>query len=83
MRKIFRMKYEPCSGTCYYTHEVVNLTQLANDKGALKHLLMRMVAAHEPLCGNENIAYGVDYDESSKIFIASFLQYGKLELFAN
>lgn len=83
MRKVFRMKYEPCNGQCYTCHEVVNLTSLANDQVTLRRLLDKMVKAHEPLCGNANIAYGIDFDEESRIFIASFMHYGKLELFAN
>jgi len=83
MRKIFRMKYEPCSGRCYARHEVIQLQQISNDKQAIKQLLTKMIKAHEPICGNENVSYGIDLDEENNIFIASFIHFGKLELFTD
>ncbi|UVL81861.1 hypothetical protein LOY35_16665 [Pseudomonas sp. B21-028] len=82
MRKAFRMKYEPCLGTCYVKPDVVDLSFLADDLVALREITKKMIKAHEPLCGNEGIAYGIDFDEENNLFIAFFLHFGKIELFS-
>lgn len=46
-------------------------------------LLDRIIKIHEPACGNENLAYGMDFDEDTEVFIASFQHYGQLELFVS
>lgn len=89
MRKLFRMKYEPCTGQCYAYSDVMRIHTLGLDvKGAVA-FLKRLVAIHEPSCGNENIEYRLDVDEfhvrgsgPCERFIASFYHYGSLDLFA-
>ncbi|HDY9042735.1 TPA: hypothetical protein RRI59_000366 [Klebsiella pneumoniae] len=83
MRKAFRMKYEPCLGTCYIDRNVADLSFLANDLVALREIVIKMIKAHEPLCGNEGIAYGIDFDEENNLFIAFFLHFGKVELLSD
>lgn len=81
MNKAFRMKYEPCDGACYVAPDVVNLSFLAENLVELRNIINKLIRAHEPLCGNQNVAYGIDYDDKNKVFVASFLHYGKLDLF--
>jgi hypothetical protein len=63
-------------------------------KGAAE-FLKRLVAIHEPSCGNENIEYRLDVDEFTRTkspwddndypdqrFVASFYHYGSLDLFS-
>lgn len=83
MRKLFRMKYEPCDGRCYAWEDVINMEELGVDVKSAAALLDRIINIHEPACGNENLAYALDYDEDSKVFIASFIHYGSLDLFAD
>ena len=83
MRKLFRMKYEPCSGRCYAWEDVINMEELGIDVKSASVLLDRIIKIHEPVCGNENLAYALDYDENLKIFVASFIHYGSLDLFAD
>lgn len=82
MKKIFRMKYEPCKGACYSPGQEFfhHLFLLRNDTDRLKHLMTSLVKIHQPLCGNENLAYAIDYDEENKLYIGSFARYGELEL---
>ncbi len=95
MRKIFRMQYEPCNGDCYAydpsddtdspddtkDDDQLPLGPLRFDKPRLKAIIDKLVAMHQPLCGNVNLRYGIDLDEENKLFIGSFWHYGKLELF--
>src|SRR5687768_15094160 len=83
MRKIFRMKHEPCTGACYAGGDVVDLSFLAHNKAELRRILEKMIRAHDPICGNENLSYAIDLDERTGIFVASFIHYGKLDLFCN
>jgi hypothetical protein len=82
MKKVFRMKYEPCNGECYVGPDVINLSFLAGNLVELKKITTKLIKAHEPLCGDVNLAYAIDYDEINKLFIGTFLHYGKLELFS-
>lgn len=43
-------------------------------------LLRKVVAIHEPACGNEKLAYGLDLCEDSGLFIGSFLHFGTVDL---
>lgn len=93
MRKIFRMQYEPCNGDCYAYDpsddndsddngdDQLPLDPLRHDLPRLKRIMDKLVAMHEPLCGNVNLRYGIDLCETNKVFIGSFWHYGKLELF--
>lgn len=95
MRKLFRMKYEACNGQCYEYDDVMKINTLGLDvKGAVE-FLKRLVAIHEPSCGNPNIEYRLDVDEFTRTkspyddndysdtrFVASFYHYGSLDLFS-
>jgi hypothetical protein len=81
MKKVFRMKYEPCNGECYVPDDVINLSFLAENLIELKKITAKLIKAHEPLCGDENLAYAIDFDDVNKLFIGTFLHYRKLELF--
>jgi len=96
MRKIFRMQYEPCNGDCYSyddsdddnssesdseDSDQLPLGPLRWDLKRMKNIIDKLVAMHQPLCGNVNLRYGIDLDETNNIFIGSFWHYGKLELF--
>jgi hypothetical protein len=99
MRKVFRMQYEPCNGDCYAwdrdddrddtpepppkDKDILPLHHLMNDRPRLKALMEKLVAMHQPLCGNRNLRYGIDLDEDKKLFIGSFWHYGRLELFTD
>jgi len=83
MRKIFRMKYEPCNGRCYAPDEVLNIKEFSMPLMDAAVLLDRIIKIHEPACGNDNLSYGMDYDEVSGVFIASFIHFGELDLFTS
>jgi hypothetical protein len=84
MRKVFRMQYEPCDGTCYAWDSRAPIEViLENDKPRLNTLVKALTKIHEPACGNINIRYGIDLDEDNYLFIGSFYHYGHLELFSN
>jgi hypothetical protein len=82
MRKLFRMKYEPCSGRCYAPDEVIKLSNYNLSVVDAAILLERIIKIHEPACGNENLSYGMDYDEETKVFISSFQHFGMLDIFS-
>lgn len=82
MRKLFRMQYEPCNGECYAPGDVLNLSGLSKDVPRRERLLADLKAIHDPICGNAAYRYGMDLDEESGTFVASFWHAGKLELFA-
>ena len=71
MRKVFRMQYEPCSGQCYTGGDDSPINKesfkaigaLKTDKNRLESFITKLTKAHEPLCGNEEMRLGVDYDE--------------------
>ena len=89
------MQYEPCNGECYAYDggdddnsddrpdgdDTLPLGPLRFDKPRLKRIMDKLIAMHEPLCGNKNLRYGIDLDEKNDLFIGSFWHYGKLELF--
>lgn len=79
-RKLFRMGYEPCNGLCYAPSDVVNVSLLAEDVPRYERLKTKMLAIHEPACGDVNIRYALDMDEESGLFIATFVHYGKVEM---
>lgn len=81
MRKLFRMKYEPCSGQCYDHRDVLRISGLGGQVEEMAALLAKIVKIHEPACGNLHLAYGLDLDEETNTFVASFQHYGAIELF--
>lgn len=97
MRKLFRMKYEPCTGRCYAYSDVMRIHTLGLDARGAAEFLRRLVAVHEPSCGNEHLQFRLDVDEFTAVdydllhgerrvetqrFVASFYHYGALDLFA-
>lgn len=83
MRKLFRMKYEPCNGQCYAPDDVLRVNEFGLDATQAAMLLDRVIQIHEPACGNERLAYGLDHDESTGVFVASFQHYGTLDLYVD
>jgi len=81
MRKLFRMKYESCNGQCYAWSDVMKIHTLGLDIQGAAVFLRRLLAIHEPSCGNANLAFRLDADEEHGLFVASFQRYGALDLF--
>ena len=92
MRKLFRMKYEACSGQCYAHSDVMRIHTLGLDARAAAAFLRRLLAMHAPSCGDSNLQFRLDVDEFERDegglfvhdqrFVASFYHYGSLDLFA-
>jgi hypothetical protein len=83
MRKLFRMKYESCTGQCYSYSDVMKIHTLELDEAGAVTFLRRLVAMHHPSCGNPHLAFRLDHDEELEVFVASFERYGSLDLFAD
>src|SRR5690349_3415123 len=81
MRKMFRMKYESCSGQCYEYSDVMRIRNLGLDAQGAAEFLKRLVAMHDPSCGNDQIAFRLDVSDEHDMFVASFQRYGSLDLF--
>lgn len=84
MRKLFRMKYESCSGQCYAYSDVMRIHVLGLDVEGTVAFLKRLLAAHAPSCGNDQLGFKLDVDETTfdhHVFVASFQRYGALDLF--
>jgi hypothetical protein len=81
MRKLFRMKYESCNGLCYAYSDVMKIHTLGLNLDGAVTFLNRLLAIHEPSCGNDNLAFRLDADEELEVFVASFQRYGALDLF--
>lgn len=84
MRKLFRMKYESCTGQCYAYSDVMRIHTLGLDVESAVAFLQDLVKIHEPSCGNAQIGYRLDHDtvDGVDIFVASFERYGSLDLFS-
>lgn len=81
MRKLFRMKYESCSGQCYADEDVIQIHNLGLDAQGAAAFLRRLLAMHEPSCGNPNIAFSLDVEDSSNTYVAAMQRYGALDLY--
>ena len=81
MRKLFRMKYEPCNGKCYEYDDVLKLKGLNLDVAGTAELLKRVIEIHEQGCGNAELGYMMDYDDDAGMFLTSFWHYGVLDNF--
>lgn len=81
MRKLFRMKYESCSGQCYADEEVMRIHNLGLDAQNAAEFLHRLLAIHEPSCGNDQIAFRLDVSDDHDMYVTSFQRYGSLDLF--
>ena len=82
-RKLFRMKYEPCTGRCYAPSDVVRMDSFGADVEKMAMLLDKLMKIHEPACGNEHLGYGLDLCEETGLYIATFQHYGALEIFTS
>lgn len=80
MRKLFRMKYESCNGQCYSHDDVVQIHDLGLDVVGAAEFLRRLLAMHEPSCGNPNISFSLDVDDVSRTYVAAMQRYGALDL---
>lgn len=78
-KKVFRMRYEPCQGTCYAWDSVFSMRQLAENPAHLDAVMGKLLKAHGPACGNRHIGYGIDYSEAG-YYVASFVHFGRLDL---
>lgn len=80
MKKIFRMQYEECLGTCYCYDDIfkLELSRLKNDKD-FNILLDNLDYIHGNSCGDREIGFHIDYDEN--LFIGTFLYHGKTHSF--
>lgn len=81
MKKIFRMQYEPCLGTCYEYDDILmeEFRKLRTQPDKLKSLLEDLNFIHEKSCGNSTLGFILDYDEQT--FIGSFLYDGMSHAF--
>ncbi len=67
MKKLFRMKHEPCRGTCYEYDDVLKISQMSPEDQ--DHIITRMSKIHNLICGDEKFALGLDLDESAGLII--------------
>ena len=82
MRKLFRMKYEPCNGQCYAHDDVLKAADIGCSPDEYRKVLDGLVAIHERACGNADVWYALDHDDTTGVFVASFGHPEGLELFA-
>lgn len=80
MRKLFRFKYEPCSGQCYAWCEKLPFELRKLEVSERENLVKTMVEAHEKLCDNPDFSFGVDQDENLKVFVAHYRTPNRTEL---
>ena len=80
MRKLFRMKYESCNGQCYASDDVAQLHLLGLDAEGAATFLRRLLAMHEPSCGNPQISFSLDVDDATSTYVAAMQRYGALDL---
>lgn len=73
MKKIFRMQYEPCLGTCYEYDDILmgEIHKLKKDKNKLNKLLNCLNYIHDKTCGDKEVGFLLDYDENQ--FIGTFI----------
>lgn len=63
MRKLFRMKYESCTGQCYAHSDVMKIHTLGLDLEGAVTFLKKLLQVHGPSCGNDSIQFRLDADE--------------------
>lgn len=83
MRKLFRFKYEPCNGTCYAWDDVLPEELNKYTPGEKREIIGLMVKAHMSLCDNPDYSFGIDLDESTRVFVAHFRTPKSTETFAS
>ncbi len=81
MKKLFRIKYKPRNGRYHPEAEFSPVNQSIDNAISLLERIAAIL--EEPDHGNENISYGLDYDERTEVFIASFVHYGNLDLYTS
>jgi hypothetical protein len=81
MRKLFRMKYESCTGMCYAPSDVMKIHTLGLDVKGAAAFLKRLLAMHAPSCGNDSLSFALDADEEYGMFLATFVRYGAIDHF--
>lgn len=75
--------YEPCVGTCY-AHGPDFYDELKKTTSEeLASVVKTIVEAHDSTCDDPEQRFGVDYDEENKIFIGSFMNGKRLDLFSD
>lgn len=60
MRKLFRMYYEPCRGTCYAAEDILSLTKFSDDQK--EEIIAKFVELHNCICGDSRWGLGIDVD---------------------
>ena len=66
-RKLFRMRHEPCKGTCYTPAEVLGLGRFtAAEALAIVAAAQRV---HDQICGDTRFGVGVDMDEARDLLV--------------
>lgn len=83
MRKLFRMKYESCNGQCYADEDVMKIHSLGLDVEGAATFLRRLLAMHEPSCGNPQISFSLDVEDENGLqptYVAAMQRYGALDL---
>lgn len=83
MKKVFRFQYEPCVGTCYQYKDIFQKELGKISKENLKSIVNKIVEAHDSTCDDPSQRFGVDYDENNQLFVGSFINGTKLDLFSD
>ena len=81
MRKLFRFKYEPCSGMCYTWCDKLTTELLKLSPEYRKGVVKTMVDAHNRLCDNPDYSFGIDTDKTGSVFVGHFRTPNKTDLF--
>ena len=80
LRKLFRMKHEPCRDTCYAYDDVLKISTLSEyDR---ERLLERFAALHARACGDSRFGFGLDLDEATGRFVGYVAHPGGTDLIA-
>lgn len=83
MKKLFRFKYEPCSGTCYCPGDKFFEELNKFDEDGKKQLINKIVSAHDSTCDDPNQLFAIDYDENVGVYIGTVFDNGRLDLFSD
>lgn len=75
------MKYESCNGQCYADEDVIQIHNLGLDAKNAATFLRRLLAMHEPSCGNPQISFSLDVDDNTNTYVAAMQRYGALDLY--
>ena len=78
MRKLFRMRHEPCAGTCYAPDEVLKISSLAD--ADREFILASFETLHRQTCGDGRFGFGIDLDEKTGLFVGHVVAPGRTDL---